>query len=287
MSVVGSIVGAGSSILGGKSAGDHARETNAVAGVIKNVLGDAKSGIIGGIRKSIGGYFSGFKQGGFKCLGKQAFHEGDLNSAMNVIQNEVATVDFGNAPFVAEYLSVRELEIAHHERVINVYKSPCSKENTRRYIDFLRGLINEIIDKSPYKFEVGQRQGNLLGVDYLHKSYTYVGNKNSGISILSNPTPDVDVPVVDTGENELMGNLLDNIDPALYTPSYIPPENEIEGLEFVRTTGDPTWNIGGGGRTKDGIDWSFGAGKQQDNTVQLLLIGMFGLLAYKVLFDRR
>lgn len=261
-----------------------------IGGVVSTgskILGDAKSGIIGGIRKSAGAYFSSFKQGGLKCLGKQAFNQGDMERAMEAVKNEVDTVDFGNPKVVADYLSVRELEIAYNEGAITRLKSPCSKENTRRYIEFLRGLINEIISKSPYEFDKGQGEGEWLGGRYQYHWYKYVRDKNSGISVLDNPKPSVDVPVLDTGENELMDNLLDNVDPALYTPGFVPPEHEIEGLEFVRTTGDPTWNIGGGGRTKDGIDWSFGAGKQQDNTVQLLLIGMFGLLAYKVLFDRR
>lgn len=278
------------SVVSNNGSSGERNDVNAIAGVVKNILGDAKSGIIGGVRKSLGSYLSGFKQGGIKCLGKQAFNQGDLHRAIAMTEESLSKLDYNNGHAVASYISDRELEIVFNEGVILILKSPCSKDNTRTYIDFLKGLIKQILDRSPYEFKKGVKDTDWSGVIYKHSYYAYVGEKSVGLSVLPNPVPDVELsnPDKERESDELpVGNLLDGIDPALYTPSFIPPEREIEGLELVGTADDPTWNIGGGGRTKDGIDWSFGAGKQQDNTVQLLLIGMFGLLAYKVFFDRR
>lgn len=261
-----------------------------IVNVGAKVIADNKSEIIRGVKKALGGYMSGFKQGGLKCLGKQAFNQEDLQRAVSMAEDSLSKLDYNNGHAVASYISDRELEIVFNEGVFLQLKSPCSRDNTRTYIDFLKGLIKQILDKSPYEFKKGVKDTDWSGVVYKHSYYTYVGNKSVGLSVLPNPVPDVDLLKSDK-ENESdelpESDLLEGIDPALYTPGFVPPEREIEGLDFVGTSSDPTWNIGGGGRTKDGIDWSFGAGKQKDNTVQLLLIGMFGLLAYKVLFDRR
>lgn len=247
------------------------------------LVADNKNGILKGARNFLGSYFSSFKQGGFKCLGKQAFTQEDLQNTYKVLDSHIAI--YPHTPDgVAGLLTYLSTSIAQWNTNLQVWKSPCSKQNGQAYIQTMQELFAKI-DKS--SFSKTTKSGVVNNIPYNYDEYKYKGGDVPFIGYiepkgLNEKLNNEDFKV------ELSGSLLDdygNIDPSLYTPGFIAPEDLADRLT---TNASPTWSVGAGGKTADGVDWNIGAGKtNQDNTTKYLVLGLMGLLAYKLLFDRK
>lgn len=254
------------------------------------ILKQNEKGIINGVRTS----FERFKQGGWTCLGSQAFNEKDLEVQYDSLSREADKVNPDDPQSVANFMNHCSRVIVESERAISNYRSKCSKQNREAYKKTAQNLLNSYLNDG---FRTEVRQGR--DYDGSVFNYTHYIPKEG----YSNPTI-VEKPILEKSNIEIFsdtmgilgndivdgeGNLLP-IDPALYTPGFVAPisgENKIPELEIVKSNGTPTWSVGGSGKTANGVDWHLGAGKSsEDNTIKLALLGLLGLVAYKVLFKK-
>lgn len=254
------------------------------------ILKQNEKGIINGVRTS----FERFKQGGWTCLGSQAFNEKDLENFYDALSRQIDSVDMNNPKKVADLMTDLEVKIKESDLIIGRFRSKCSKKNREAYKQTLQNILNSY-DKSGFTTEFKKARDE-AGIEYSYTRYLpkeeYFNPpvtekpilEKSNIEIFSDTMGILGNDIVD-GE----GNLLP-IDPALYTPGFVAPisgENKIPELEIVKSNGTPTWSVGGSGKTADGVDWHLGAGKStEDNTIKLALLGLLGLVAYKVLIKK-
>lgn len=265
-----------------------------VAGVVAAVGSSVGKGLLANVKNGVRTAFNRFKQGGFSCLGKQAFNERDLQEQYDNLSNRIDAVNVSDPNSVAHLLNDLNRMIAESDIAINNYRSKCSKQNREAYKKTLQNMVAGY-DKQGFTTETR------TGQDYAGRSYQYThytpNMEYFNPPVIERPileTPETTMPadmVSLLGENIVdgEGNLLP-IDPALYTPGFVAPiggENKIPELEIVKSNGTPTWSVGGSGRTNDGVDWHLGAGKSsEDNTIKLALLGLLGLVAYKVLIKK-
>lgn len=265
-----------------------------VAGVVAAVGSSVGKSLLANVKNGVRTAFSRFKQGGFSCLGKQAFNERDLEHQYNDLSNRVEAIKDNDPYSVAHFLNFCSQAIVQCDMAIAVYRSKCSKQNREAYKKTLQNMVNNYAKEGFTKSTQTAHDHN--GTPYQYTHYT-PNMEYFNPPVIERPileTPEVTMPVDMVsllGENIVdgEGNLLP-IDPALYTPGFVAPiggENKIPELEIVKSNGTPTWSVGGSGKTADGVDWHLGAGKStEDNTIKLALLGLLGLVAYKVLIKK-
>lgn len=260
---------------------------NIVQGVV-NFLKDEnnRNTIISGLKHLISFRWS--------CLGKQAFNKNDYdywvgiaNQKLNESKDEKSLVDL---------LIFLETGAIESDIEIGGYRSACSKELRGKYRDYLRGMQERILDKmNPILGHTMEQGVNYSGQRYSYRKF-FIKNE-AYIEPVSPPITDYPITAMPVNEGndlgildedggllDIKGNLLP-IDPALYTPGFVAPisEGTIPELEIIKNNGKDTWSIGGNGRTNDGVNWQIGASKDNDDdTMTLVLLGLLGLVAYKV-----
>lgn len=273
------------SVLGGSGGGSKA------GGVVGSLVGGPVGGAIGNVAggvldKTLGSYFASFKQGGLKCLGKQAMTQADANRILNDVNNRLNQVNNLDASSVADGLSYLSENIAYNRRVASVV-SGCSRINANYVADQMQKVLDEYLKNTGFKFKTETRHrpdGNKAPIPY-------TGYISDGYNIGYGGDMVKTELYADTGgltTSDIKNAFsLEGLDASLYTPGFVEKEYTIDEVDLglvSRNSGGGTWNGGFSGRTGDGISWNIGAGKdnRDDELLRTIMLVGLGLVGYKL-----
>lgn len=284
--------------VGGNSGGAKAGAVvgSAVGGPIGGAIGNVAGGVLD---KTLGSYFSSFKQGGFRCLGKQAFNQGDLQRALQNVQARIDATNQNDGVAVANLLTSLDMEASYNNFVYHGLKSKCSKDNTMSFVNTLRDTINGVLKGNEALFNIRTQHHNDGKNVYDYRVFEYVGYGVDRFTVGDVPIPE-NAGQLTTGDikNMFGGNLQEYshlltpgvVDSSVETGEYEPVgvfnkltgEYEIEPVELVAKNNRVGVIIDGqSGDVSYGVQ--FGKGKRQDDDLlrTIMLIGL-GLMGYKI-----
>lgn len=304
---VGSFIRNNAGLVGGaifKGNGSGQKAGAVVGTVVGGPIGGAIGNVAGNLLdRTLGSYFASFKQGGLKCLGKQAMTEKDLAAMLDKFNNRANSVNGSDVVAVADLLSHTSQEIQQSTKEISRYRSKCSKQNREKYKSILQNFLSDYLKNTGFQFKTSTRhfkewKGETM--EYTHyepdNSYQNVGYGGDILNV-NTQLPSGGITAGDV--NRFAGSNIDIsryehlLAPNLVSGDYasVGEYNEATGeydiapVELVaqKRNNDDYWSGGASGST-GGVVWNVGASnkKTDDDLLRTIMLIGLGLMGYKI-----
>lgn len=289
----------GGAIFKGNGSGQKAGAVvgTAVGGPIGGAIGNVAGNLLD---KTLGSYFASFKQGGLRCLGKQAITTNDANRILNEANDRVNAVNGSDINSVADGLNYLSELAAYYRFLPSALRSKCSKQNAEHIARQMQSTLDEYLKHTGFKFKTETRhradkKGPIAYTAYIPDGYN-VGY--GGDFVMTNeelPSGGITAGDVNgfAGSNIDISRYEHLLDPNLVSGNYAPVgeyneatgEYDIAPVELVaqKRNNDDYWSGGASGST-GGVVWNVGASnkKTDDDLLRTIMLIGLGLMGYKI-----
>ncbi len=240
------------------------------------------------------GQIQGFFQGGFSCLGAQAWTKQTLADMQNLVINE--SKDVNSSAGLANFLTAVSDKIGAASVDIPRLKSACSRQNYTAYKTFLENIIAKY-DQVGMFTKVVKTKVDYKGATYQYTHYTATANVDINSITVGTLTPSApSTNNVNVGNNidtviDSGNTLVSETDPLAEAYANLTSDQRTALLNYANETGTDvleatTSFINGTLILKDGqVTWSANAGNQQNNN--LLLYGVIGVVVYFMFIKKK